>query len=425
MFHFDTVVRSPAVLTCSPGNLLSTLHASTALLQVLLHACLCPAALRYEDFEALLQGPVPTEDKQTSSQKVPMSAAKVNRPRGGLQRGGRDPAPALLSRPTLGSSSSSDSPDEPAPVLMRPPKGFRRKAPGHQASPYRLQPPTPALLGRPAKPISSPVELDEEGGEDREATEAEKVQTEEQAISEGGIDNDANQLQEVEKPHKPTQRAKSGNAEDQHSPPALVKPVLFPSKKVRQAQTVSPSRPAPAELPALLRPAVPLPDATAAKEEEQWDRARYQAKLGRSTRLRKQREREEQAVAAVELAQPVAATQPLELISRPSQKKLSQADSPNPASWDLINVDDFAAENLDQMKGHYIAKAILAHKKAAEAPQLPPPPLAERPARAQPGSSPPAVAEPLGSLRKYITSVVCASMHCCLLLSSLQRCSNM
>ncbi len=104
-----------------------------------------------------------------------------------------------------------------------------------------------------------------------------------------------------------------------------------------------------------------------------------------------------QAKEAADAAKVVAALPPLELISRPEQKKTTKTDPSNPASWGVIDFKDFAAQNpaiaARQLKS---SKRWAALNKNKLSPQLPPPPLADRPARPPPGSVRPAA--PVGSI---------------------------
>ena len=111
------------------------------------------AALRYEDFEALLQQPPPREDTAAPAKMPSIPPSKINRPKGSVQTRGN----TLSSSSQVPSSSFQSSVDEPAPTLMRPPKGFQQSAPApSRADPAKPQEPAPALLGRPAKPPAVP-----------------------------------------------------------------------------------------------------------------------------------------------------------------------------------------------------------------------------------------------------------------------------
>ncbi len=229
------------------------------------------AALRYEDFEALLRNPTYPPNKATPPAKQSIPAAQVTRPRRSV------------------SSSLGSSDHEPAPVLMQPPRGFQQEAPSpRRAGPAKLEERSPALLGRPAKPTPPPLEPEEEeelkaqqdgegalqeGEEDQNAAPAaaaaisksDVIHQQQQQVSESKL--------KTRRPPKP-QHAKSSNAE-MAAPPQLSRPPFIPPKVEEDAVPKVPaSRPqsAPAGLPALMRPAAPrsgvITASTAAEEEK-------------------------------------------------------------------------------------------------------------------------------------------------------------
>ena len=363
--------------------------------------------------------------------------------------------------------------DEPAPQLLRPPKGFQQKAAPSSPRPVKLQEPPPALLGRPAKPAPVPVEPEQattpvdqgpapveqapapvepeqattpvdqapapveqapapvkpEQGQRQPSwsSEEEKKPQDEEALAEAPAlpSKSVDELQQtqpvLQAPRKKIMPSvkpppvQSKPAEAEAAVPAQVsRPTLFPPKKRAEAAPEAKAprakapRAAPAELPALLRPAAPRPENLPASvdREEQKTPTEAQIKVARGKlrdspkpkRLRQTREQALQdpraakaaeSATAADLAKPNALP-PLELISRPLPKKADEEDSSSPTTWGVIDFGKFAAENpkvaANWSKSRWVRAAITENKRLAglaEVPQLPPPPLADRPARTQ------------------------------------------
>ena len=105
-----------------------------------------------------------------------------------------------------------------------------------------------------------------------------------------------------------------------------------------------------------------------------------------------------------------AALPPLDLVSRPLPKKAGDEDSADSTSAKVGEVDRLAAQNpqdaAETSQTTWIKAAIKENKRLAEAlqvPPLPPPPLAERPARPQP--------EPVGAEGRFQQSLTPLGKH--------------
>jgi len=349
--------------------------------------------------------------------------------------------------------------DEPAPQLLRPPKGFQQKASPSSPRPVKPQEPPPALLGRPAKPAPAPAEPEQattpveqapapvepeqattpvdqapapvkpEQGQRQPSSSSEegrKPQNEEVLAQAPALPSkSADEVQQtqpmLQAPRKKIMPSvkpppvQSSPAEAEAAVPTQVsRPTLFPPKKRAEAAPEAKAtrakapRAAPAELPTLLRPAAPRPESLPASvdEEEQKTPTEAQIKVARGKlrdspkpkRLRQTREQALQdpraakaaeSATAADLAKPNALP-PLELISRPLPKKADEEDSSSPTTWGVIDFGKFVAENpkvaANWSKSRWVRAAITENKRLAglaEVPQLPPPPLADRPARTQ------------------------------------------
>ncbi len=351
--------------------------------------------------------------------------------------------------------------DKPAPQLLRPPRGFQQKAAPGRPSPVKPQEPPPALLGRPAKPVPAPVEpeqattpVDQATAPVKQApapveqafppveqapapvkperqpswsTEEERKPQDEETLAQAPIlpSRSADELQQTQpvlqapkkkiRPSVKPQSVQSKPAEAETAVPSQVsRPTLFPPKKrveaapEAKAPMAKAPRAAPAELPALLRPAAPRPESLPASldEEEQKIPTEAQTKVAegklrdspKPKRLRQTREQALQdpraakaaeSATAADLAKP-SALPPLELISRPLPKKADEEEPSSPTTWGVIDFDKFAAENpkvaASWSKSRWVRAAITENKRLAglaEVPQLPPPPLADRPDRTQ------------------------------------------
>ncbi|KAL0037479.1 hypothetical protein WJX79_010408 [Trebouxia sp. C0005] len=170
------------------------------------------------------------------------------------------------------------------------------------------------------------------------------------------------------------------------------------------APEARPPQAASAEIPALLRPAAPrLERLPAAVDEEQKIPAEAQIKLAEGrlkdipesnsflqTEIQTLQDpraaKSAETATAAELAK-ANGLPPLELISRPLPKKAVEEEPSSPTTWGAIDFDKFTAENpkvaANWSKSRWIRAAIKENRRLAGLPQLPPPPLADRPARAQ------------------------------------------
>ena len=309
--------------------------------------------------------------------------------------------------------------DEPAPQLLSRPRGFQQKAGPGSPSPVKPQEPPPALLERPAKPAPAPVEPEQEEQQPSLSLEEEMKPQDEEAIAQAPAlpSRSADELQQTQpmpqapkekiRPIAKPQPVQSSPAEAEAAVPAqLSRPTLFPPKKTAEAVPEARApRAAPAELPALLRPAAPRPESSPAlvDEEEQKIPTEAQIKFAEGklrdspksksfsqTRIRVLEEaraaKSAETATAAELAK-ANALPPLELISRPLPKKADEEEPSNPTTWGVIDFDKFAAENpkvaANWSKSRWVRAAIKENKRLAGVPQLPPPPLADRPARTQ------------------------------------------
>ncbi|KAL0036366.1 hypothetical protein WJX77_004386 [Trebouxia sp. C0004] len=376
-----------------------------------------PPELRYEDFEAFLRDPTPVEAKTAPPKKAPIRTSKVNRPRGAIQTAKKAPS----SSSPLASSSLDSSLDEPASQLLSRPKGFQQKAGPGSLSPVKPQEPPPALLGRPAKPLPAPVEPEQEERPPSMSPEGKTIASPqvEEAVAEVPAlpSRSADELQQTQpmlqapkkqmKPSAKPQPGQSDAAEAEAAVPAQSsRPTLSPPKK--RAEPVPEARApqaAPAELPTLLRPAAPRPESSPASVggEEQQTPTEAQIKFAegklkdspKSKRLWQTRVRAAQEAKAAKSAEPETAAElaklyalpPLELISRPLPKKADEEEPSSPTTWGVIDFDKFAAENpkvaANWSKVRWVRAAIKENKRLSAVPQLPPPLLADRPARTQ------------------------------------------
>ena len=358
---------------------------------------------------------MPAEATTAPPQKVPIPPSKVNRPRGSIQTAKKAP----LSSSPLASSSLDSSMDEPAPQLLSRPKGFQQKAGPGSPSPVKPQEPPLALLGRPAKPAPAPVEPEQEERQPSWSSEAKIEPQDEEAIAQAPVlpSRSADELQQTQpmlqapkKQNRPSAKPQPGESDPAEAeapvPAQLSRPTLFPPKKrAEAAPEARASRAAPAELPALLRPATPPSKSSPASVDEEEQEIPTEAetklaegKLGDSPKSKRVWQTRKRALAEATAAKsPETATAaevakadalpPLELISRPLPKKPDEEDSTSPATWGVIDFEKFAAENpkmaANWSRTRWVRAAIRENKRLAQVPQLPPPPLADRPARPQ------------------------------------------
>ena len=359
---------------------------------------------------------MPAEATTAPPKKASIPPSKVSRPRGSVQTDKKAP----LSSSPLASSSLDSSVDAPAPQLLSRPKGFQQKAGPSSPRPVKSKEPPPALLGRPAKPAPIPVEPAQEEPQPSSSSEEEREPQDEEVIAQAPVlpSRPADELQQPQpmlqapkkkiRPSAKPQPVQSSPAEAEAAVPAqLSRPTLFPPKKRAEAvpEAKAPQA-APAELRALLRPAAPRAESLPASVDEEEQKIPTEAqinsadsKLGDSpkskrssqTRIRASEKARaaksaETAAAAAEVAK-ANALPPLELTSRPLPKKADEEEPPSPTTWGNTDFDKFAAENpkvaADWSKSRWVRAAIKENKRLAEMPQLPPPPLADRPARTQ------------------------------------------
>ena len=291
----------------------------------------------------------------------------------------KQPAPTLVRRPAEPAALppppaqvEEQQPTMPARQLVKPSttpaQPAKPSTPPAQSAVARPQKPPPLLVGRPAKPMPPPAR-----GDQQQQTPKEQDVTEDRHAA--PIGEAPKQLVSRTSARSQPERARISKAAD-------VPPEVFKPRKAEQKQPPPISRPA-QPLPALSRPtAPPLAAATAAAVEAK--QATAVARIEK--RLMSRRLQLPPKVRAVEKAGKPALPS-LQLISPPRQlqrEKPSVADLTNPASWGLMDFERFAAENPEvaEFKRREYFRAVSLEQEAQKGePQLPPPPLADRPAR--------------------------------------------
>ena len=344
----------------------------------------------------------------------------------------QEPPPALLGRPAKPAPAPVEPEQATTPVELAP-------APVEQApAPVKQAPAPVAQALAPAEQAPAPAEPEQGQRQPSLSSEEEKRKPQDEEVlaqAPALPSRSADELQQPQpmlqapkkkiRPNAEPQPVQSTPIEAEAAVPAQVaRPILFPPKKRAEAapeakapEAKAPEakalrakaqRAAPAELPTLLRPAAPrsesLPASVDVKEQKTPTEAQIKVARGKlrdspkPKRLRQTREQALQDPRAAKAAESATAADlaksnalpPLELISRPLPKKADEEEPSSPATWGVIDFDKFAAENpkvaASWSKSRWVRAAITENKRLAglaEVPQLPPPLLADRPARTQ------------------------------------------
>ena len=370
--------------------------------------------------EAQKQMPQEEEDQQllassTAPQDPPPTL--VRRP---AQPASPPPPPAQMEeqqqKPTeeeqheeVGLSVAAAPPQEPPQRPPKPPairaqtekeqqvsqEGYARQQLPTAAAPPREPP--PMLVGRPVKPTPPPAQVSQQMTDQQQALK-EQVDPRERLMSVDSTQKNTLDTQRAapmldlpdQEPQSVVKRrarlrsesAKIGKTTDE--PPKLSRAQPSPQADEKEQLHVSPPAP---PLPALARPASPSPATAkqAAVDSEQAAAVSSIEERAKSRRFRQAR-RSAAEKAAAEQAAAEKAAKP-SLTSPPLRLKPSAAAVTNPASWGLMDFEKFAAENpsvTELKRREYFYREALLQKARQEGPQLPPPPLADRPARPQP-----------------------------------------
>ena len=261
---------------------------------------------------------------------------------------------------------------------------------GRQLSAAAVPPqePSPLLVGRPAKPTPTPAQVP------KQVTQ-QQMPKEQEEFRERSVDSTQESPPDtqrvVETPNVPKQEsqslaksparlrsegAKIGKAREE--PAQLSRPQLFLPAEDKQQPRISRLAP---PLPALARPAPPSP---ATAKEAAVDSKAAAGGANTEQRAKPRRLRQVRTSAADKAAAEKAAKPSLQLISPPHrQEKPSVANLASPASWGLM--EKLENPQVAELKRRdYLYRQSLIQKAQQEGPQLPPPPLADRPARLPP-----------------------------------------
>ena len=276
-------------------------------------------------------------------------------------------------------------------------EGYGRQQLSAAAAPPQEPPPVP--VGRPAKPTPTPAQVPKQVTQQQMPKEQEESREKLLSIDTAQETSPdpprAAPLLDVpnQEPQPFVKRPASLRSEgaklgkDRDEPPKLSRPQLFPPAEDKQQPRVS--RPAP-PLPTLARPAPPSP-ATAKEAAVDSEVAAAGANVeqrAKSRKLRQVRTSAAEKAAAEKAAAEKAAKPSLQLTSPPRrQDKPSVANLASPVSWDLMDFEKLAVENpqiAELKRRDYFYRQSLVQKAQQEGPQLPPPPLADRPARPPP-----------------------------------------